>query len=321
MRKARLKVGCDESSVYHCMSRIVAGEALLGLREKEVFRKQMRYVADFCGVQVLTYCIMSNHFHILVRVPSESEARQVDDRELARRLRALYPKNEADGWLSRLDPDCEGSEACRKRLLERMGDISAFMKELKQRFSIWYNHAHHRFGTLWAERFKSVLVEPAPHALLTVACYIDLNPVRAGLCEDPKDYRFCGYAEATAGGENGRRGLVRLMEGKDWRAVVREYRLILFGRGYYTELGGQMGISPEKLEEVKRKGGELSLTESLRCRVRYFTDGAAIGSRDYVERLFRERRELFGKRRRTGARKMGGGGWRDLYALRELRSP
>ena len=45
----------------------------------------------------------------------------------------------------------------RQGLIARMGDVSIFMKELKQRFSLWYNRHHDRFGTLWAERFKSVV--------------------------------------------------------------------------------------------------------------------------------------------------------------------
>ncbi len=77
-----------------------------------------------------------------------------------------------------------------------MDDVSAFMKLLKQRFSIWYNRSHGRGGTHWCERFQSVLVEDTPHALRLVAAYIALNPVRAGLCRDPKDYRFSSYAEA-----------------------------------------------------------------------------------------------------------------------------
>ena len=73
------------------------------------------------------------------------------------------------------------------------------MKELKQRFSKWYNRQQNRCGTLWAERFKSVLVEDRPGAVQAVAAYLDLNPVRAGLVKDPKDCRWCGYAEAVAG--------------------------------------------------------------------------------------------------------------------------
>ena len=76
-----------------------------------------------------------------------------------------------------------------------MGDVSIFMKELKQRFSIWYNRSHGRFGTLWAERFRSVVVEGRPFALQTVAAYIDLNPVRANLCQDSEGFSLlwlCG---------------------------------------------------------------------------------------------------------------------------------
>jgi putative transposase len=49
------------------MSRIVGGQMLLRDREKEVLRKMLWQVADFCGVEVLAYCIMTNHFHLLVR--------------------------------------------------------------------------------------------------------------------------------------------------------------------------------------------------------------------------------------------------------------
>ena len=74
-----------------------------------------------------------------------------------------------------------------------MGDVSEYIKTVKQRFSVWYNRNNRRYGTLWADRFKSVLVEGKGNPLQTMAAYIDLNPVRAGLVEDPKDYRFCGY--------------------------------------------------------------------------------------------------------------------------------
>ncbi|MFP4157599.1 MAG: transposase, partial [Opitutales bacterium] len=76
--------------IYHAMSRVVGGEMLLGAREKEVFRKMLWRVADFSGVEVLTYCIMDNHFHVLVRVPERD--RSISDAELLRRFRVLYPK-------------------------------------------------------------------------------------------------------------------------------------------------------------------------------------------------------------------------------------
>ena len=88
----------------------------------------------------------------------------------------------------------------RKMLWQAAGFCGAeFMKTVKQRFSVWYNRNHGRYGTLWADRFKSVVVEGEGNPLQTMAAYIDLNPVRAGIVDDPKNYRFCGYAEAVAG--------------------------------------------------------------------------------------------------------------------------
>ena len=72
------------------MSRTVNGERLLDDVAKEVLRKQLWQVADYCGVQIVTFAIMSNHFHVLVRVPEKE--RSVSDEELLRRFQVLYPK-------------------------------------------------------------------------------------------------------------------------------------------------------------------------------------------------------------------------------------
>jgi len=86
------------------------------------------------------------------------------------------------------------------------------MKLLKQRFTQWYNGRTGRKGTLWEERFKSVLVEGIGQGLRAMAAYIDLNPVRAGLVTDPKDYRWSGYGEAMAGNKRARLGLQRVVQ-------------------------------------------------------------------------------------------------------------
>jgi hypothetical protein len=69
-----------------------------------------------------------------------------------------------------------------------------------------------RCGPLWEQRFKSVLVEGSQDALLTMAAYIDLNPVRARLVADPQDYRYSGYVEAMGGAKEAREGLRHLMQ-------------------------------------------------------------------------------------------------------------
>src|SRR5215469_2479863 len=90
MRLLRLKIESTESeAVYHCMSRTVNSEHVLDDSAKEVLRKQLWQIADYCGVKIYTYAFMSNHFHILVRVPLKNE---VSDAELLRRFQVLYPK-------------------------------------------------------------------------------------------------------------------------------------------------------------------------------------------------------------------------------------
>jgi putative transposase len=51
---------------------------------------------------------------------------------------------------------------------------------------------------------------------------------------------------------------------------------------------------------------DLRVSQMLRCRLRYFTDGAVIGSRAFVDQVFKASRERFGSKRKTGARKLRG---------------
>lgn len=293
----RIKAQTGEA-IYHCMSRIVAEGAYWGTMEKEVMRKQLWKTADFSGIQILTYCLMDNHFHILIRVP-DSKMVQVSDAELLRRYRVLYPEGARCATLPPGDPEAllqsggPQADMIRNKLLERMHDLSEFMKTFKQRFTLWYNRTHGRYGTLWAERYRSVLIEGTAQAARTVAAYIDLNPVRAGLIADPKDYRWCGYAEAIAGKPHARRGLLRVNSleqphcptgPKAYSQALADYRVLLFGKGALRPSGKPDAphIAPELAEKVISQGGELPPHILLRSRMRYFTDGAILGSSTFV---------------------------------------
>ena len=170
------------------MSRVVGGEYLLGEKEKEAFVRRMWRVAEFLGIEVLGYVVMSNHYHQLVRTPGEVK---LSDVELLGRLKGYYGE-ESLAVLEFEEALLAGEESVsvlRSGYLKRMGDVSEFEKILKQGFSSWYNRRHKRRGTLWMERFKSVLVEDTLKTRRILATYIDLNPVRAEMVEDPKNYR------------------------------------------------------------------------------------------------------------------------------------
>ena len=70
--------------------------------------------------------------------------------------------------------------------------ISQMMQGLGRQFVRYFNHIHKRSGTLWEGRFKSCLVQEESY-LLQLYRYIELNPVRAGMVEDPANYSWSSY--------------------------------------------------------------------------------------------------------------------------------
>jgi len=202
---------------YHCVSRVVDRRFVLDTDEKRHFRKWMRKLETFCDVEVITYCLMSNHFHILLRVPDKESAPKLTVEALLGLLPVIYQGEDLLSAVQEIERALAAQDEARvgrilARYEARRHSLPVFMKELKQRFTRWFNRQHSRQGTLWEERYRSVLVEGEASALATVAAYVDLNPVRAGIVESPEDYPWSGYAEACGGGKRARRGLLSILE-------------------------------------------------------------------------------------------------------------
>jgi putative transposase len=324
-----------QANIYHVVTRTAGQEILFGDGEKELFRKILFTQLKFSGLRCLAWCFMGNHFHLLLKVPDKDAALQgwteedflgrlgVLENEYSTRMQLNQARMFADNG------HADGVAEIVERVRNRLFDLSMFMKELKLKMTAAYNSRRERKGTLWEGRFKSTLVE-GNEALRTVAAYIDLNPVRAGLATNPENYRWCSYAAAVAGWRGARSGLALAVAGRmgvPWRKVAAEYRMLLFGRGLRRSggltpdgsEGARGGFSAEQIDEVWRAGGRIPIDVALRCRVRYFTDGAVIGTKDSVDRFFERQREHFGARRQSGARKMRGAEWGDLRVLRDLR--
>ena len=337
----------EKPTIYHCISRVVDRRFVFGDEEREKFRMFMRMQENFSGCRVLSYCVMSNHFHILLEVPPMAE-RGISDEELLKRLSAIYTEAFVAGVAGEL---AEARKAgLEQRVAEiharfsyRMHDLSEFMKTLLQRFTRWFNRTHKRSGTLWEERYKSVIVESGI-AARTMAAYIDLNPVRAGMVKDPAEYRWSSYGEAVGGGPKGngkkaRAGLVRAcmshhgtgFEAEKWREVSRIYRRMMGlalgqkrGRAVVESRGLVTKNTAEMLESKDNETAlpDLRMAGMLRHRVRYFTDGAVIGSKVFVNDVFSAARERFTEKRRDGARRMRGNGKAAagvLWSMRDLR--
>ena len=337
MRMARLRIPEDRPvGYYHCISRVVDRRFIFEDHEKEHFVRLLREYERFCRVRVLTFCIMSNHFHVLVEVPKRPDVLPGPE-EIVEDLKRLSGTHFPEVVRQRFDMfrqanDEKGLAAYLATFHARMYDVSAFMKLVKQRFTQWYNVRVGRKGTLWEDRFKSVLVDGAGRALATMAAYIDLNPVRARMVRDPKDYRWSGYGEAMAGRKRAKLALqfvVTAARRGTEETVARSmetYRQYLYlegdARRESLNADGRLvrgALEVEDVETVLKAKGKLSLVSYLHCRVRYFCDGAVFGSRDFVEGVFRAYRSRFGPKRTTGARTVRGLTESTLFVLRDLR--
>jgi putative transposase len=351
MRRKRFlapwKDSAEKLAIYHCLSRVVDRRFVFGDAEREHFRMFMRMQENFSGCRVLSYCVMSNHFHVLLEVPPMPIG-GISDELLLKRLSAIQTEAFVAGAAKELaDARKAGNEALvaeiHARFTYRMHDLSEFMKTLLQRFTRWFNRTHERSGTLWEERYKSVIVESGV-AARTMAAYIDLNPVRAGMVADPSEYRWSSYGEAVGGGTKGngkkaREGLVRAcmsrhgagFEAEKWKEVSRIYRrtmgIALGRKNGAAEVGNAPQVTKNTAEMLESLDNEtvlpdLGMAAMLRCRVRYFTDGAVIGSKTFVDDVFVRARERFTVKRKDGARRMRGSGAPaagELWSMRDLR--
>jgi putative transposase len=134
--------------VYHVTGRGNRGQDVyLDNHDRRFFLEVFGMVAARLGWRCYTYCLLSNHYHLVVQTPN--------------------------------------------------ADLSEGMRVLNGEHAQWFNRRHSATGHLFQGRFHSVLVESDWH-LLELVRYVALNPVRAGLCEDPAEWHW-GSFRALAG--------------------------------------------------------------------------------------------------------------------------
>lgn len=298
----------------------------------------MRKHERFCRLRVVSYCVMDNHFHLLVEEPQGGVLEMSDATFLEHLRRNVSSFEYADtrqkllAW--RKYEDEAPADKLKASYLRRMGNVSFFMKGLKQEFTQWFNRTHKRSGTLWESRFKSVLINGMDaEALTMMSAYIDLNPVRAGIVSHPADYRWCSYSKACAGEMSAREGIRQVINSLHalrskqpvWlKRALEAYETEIMVRGQnegFCATGASMRkrVSELRLRDVLSKQGKLTREEALLCRVRYFCDGAVIGSKTSVDEVFQSQRWRFGSRRSSGARKLKFLDIHHLHTLRDLQ--
>ena len=194
-------VSLAHTPYYHCISRCVRRAFLCGDdrysgqnfdHRKPWLIERMVLLAEVFAIDIAAYAVMSNHYHLVLHVDRARSQSWSRDEVIHRWLR-LY---KGDPLVHRYR---EGelrteSEFAQLDLLvatwrERLADISWFMRCLNEYIARRANAEDECTGRFWEGRFKSqALLDEA--ALLSCMAYVDLNPVRAGLCESLDESDF-----------------------------------------------------------------------------------------------------------------------------------
>ncbi|MEM9071938.1 MAG: hypothetical protein AAGE52_25745 [Myxococcota bacterium] len=183
----------DTTAYYHCMSRCVRRAFLCGQDpytgrdfdyRKEWVETRLRDLTSIFAIDVYAYAVMSNHLHVVVKVDRE-RSMAWSEREVIKRYGKLF--RGAKALLHGLSPKRRGEriDAWRKRLW----NLSWMMRSLNEWIARRANREDECTGRFWEGRFRcQPLLDE--RAVVTCMAYVDLNPVRAGICKTPRQAEF-----------------------------------------------------------------------------------------------------------------------------------
>lgn len=283
-RQARIKPS-DRGTYYHIMNRIsgLPGEFPFDDVEKEKLVRLIREWSHYFTVEPIAYQIMGNHYHLVCYSPGEDE--KLSAPKAAERHNRFYGGKAPA--LAASDPDCE-------RIAERMRDVSAFVGQIQQVFSCWFNRtrAARRRGSLWADRFKTVILERET-ALFNCIAYVELNCCRAGMVDDPAEYRHGSWGWWCATGKHpfaaNLEKHVPAYEGEFCRSKTLDtiqHRLRAFIAETLAEERRQREHTPKEIAASKPKADhEPPLATRASRRLRHWSDGLIIGSKSFVREV------------------------------------
>jgi len=198
-----------ENAVYHIASRGNGKQNIfLDDTDRKDFLELLKAASERFNLQIFAFCLMSNHYHLLLRTPD--------------------------------------------------ANLSSAMQWLNTTFAARFMVRHHRGGHLFQGRFKSVLVEDEEH-WQHLSYYLHLNPVRAGMVENPAQYPWSSYLD-----------YIRLKTRYQW--LIRDQVLAGLAR---TKTRQRRNYRRQCLELAKKK---TEFWKDVR-------DAVIIGSSDFIQKI------------------------------------
>lgn len=193
----------DPDTIHHITSRIAHRVYFLGDDERNDLIEIARRAAEFCGIRLLAWCIMTNHFHLMVHLPIAIE---VSEEEVLRRYGILKGASSKDHMAFQLGAwrlQGETGEALVAQWLSsqrrRMYNVGEFMKIVKQWFTEEYNYRHSHVGTLWESKYHDKPVKMVVSEMARRMGYVHLNPIRAAASATYDGYAWSSFAAFAKG--------------------------------------------------------------------------------------------------------------------------
>ena len=203
-RQARnLSIDPNEIQIVHVWNRCVRRAYLCGQDpvtgkdfeyRRSWARERLEHLASVFAIDCLTYSIMSNHTHQILRSRPDIVATW-DDESVARRWLRLTPNKDRDGLpvepkRTQVDQLLSRPEMILE-VRQRLSDVSWWMRYFSQHLAFRSNREDEVIGHFWESRFGSELIETEA-SILSCMVYVDLNPVRAKMASTPEDSDFTG---------------------------------------------------------------------------------------------------------------------------------
>ena len=190
----------DPNTIHHIHNQVAHQVFFFDDESKDDFLDRAIRVSKFSGLKLLGWCIMTNHFHLLIYLPPRPA--EISDEEVRRRLSFL----EMDE-IATVSEGLTQDRGTAKDIRDRMYDIGEYMKIVKQNFTMNYNRRTGHKGTMWAGPYHDPKIEQTGVTLRHELAYINLNPIKACLTDDYYGYKWSSLAALKAGDELAREGL------------------------------------------------------------------------------------------------------------------
>jgi len=219
-------ISVSDTPYYHVVSRCVRRAFLCGKdkltgksyeHRRAWIEDRIRVLSSVFAVDLCAYAVMSNHYHLVVKLIPGSVANWSDNDVLERwctlfKGSILVQRYRAGDPLSDVETNSLRSTVTAYR--QRLASLSWFMKCLNEPIARKANAEDDCRGHFWEARFGSFALR-TEQALLTCMAYVDLNPVRAGIAQTPEASMYTSIRQRLTGSHDVQTAVARLLKTKE----------------------------------------------------------------------------------------------------------